>query len=353
VAQNRLRVIHCGTGATGIEGLLTIIRHPQMELVGQYVASADKVGVDCGVLAGAGPIGVKATNDWAQLLALDADCLSYMGNGAGREDEVVAEICAFLERGTDAVTISLIPMVYPQAAPDGMREKIEKACAKGGSTFYASGIDPGFATTHLPVALASIAGRIESVRMLEISVYGDYPVVPIMTEIFGFGRPLDFDRPMFQGGAASWWGGTVRAVAAEIGIVLDEIRPVYEVAAHTSDIETTFGTVPAGTTAGVRFQVEGLVQGRPVVTLEHVSRASADVAPNWPVPTHEIDHQYRVEFTGDPSFHCMMDSPSVREGLCWTANHVANAIPAVLAAEPGVKGPFDLPRYHGTFTGSR
>lgn len=342
-----LRVIHVGTGPTGIEGLRTIIANPALELVGHFVVSPAKIGRDSGELAGGKAVGISATNDWDELLALDADCLAYLGNGAGREDEVVSECCRFLERGTNVVSTSLIPLVHPATAPAAMVDALQSACHDGDTSFLNSGIDPGWATTHLPLALATIAGPIQRVRMLEISVYGDYPVVPIMRDIFGFGRPLDYDRPIFQGGVMHWWEGTVRTVSGELGIELDEVRPVYAVYPHETDLETTTGPVPAGTTAAVHFRVEGLVGGEPVVVLEHVSRAAAEAAPNLPQPKHPVAHQYRIEIEGVPTFDAIVDMPTVDMGLKFTANHAVNAIEHVCAAPPGVIGPFDLPYYHG------
>ena len=58
-----LRVVHCGSGGVGTSGLAGIIGHPDLELVGQYVWSPEKVGVDSGVLCGLGDTGVRATVD--------------------------------------------------------------------------------------------------------------------------------------------------------------------------------------------------------------------------------------------------------------------------------------------------
>jgi hypothetical protein len=46
------RVIHCGTGNIGREALAGVIHHRDLELVGHYVWSPDKVGLDSGILAG-------------------------------------------------------------------------------------------------------------------------------------------------------------------------------------------------------------------------------------------------------------------------------------------------------------
>ncbi len=46
------RVIHCGSGAMGGLALQGILDHPDLELVGQFVWSPEKVGADSGLLAG-------------------------------------------------------------------------------------------------------------------------------------------------------------------------------------------------------------------------------------------------------------------------------------------------------------
>ena len=117
------RVIHWGTGNTGRLALRGIIQHPELDLVGLYVHNPDKLGRDAGELIGLTPTGVVATSDVDALLALDADCLSYLGDGIGpRAPEAVAEMCRFLERGTNVVSTALNQLVYPAtAAPRAAR----------------------------------------------------------------------------------------------------------------------------------------------------------------------------------------------------------------------------------------
>ena len=111
-----LRVVHWGTGSTGVHGLRAIIQHPDLELVGVHVHSPGKVGRDAGELCGLPPVGLTATDDLAATLALHADCLSYMANGVGREPDAIADVVPFLERGTNVVTCSLIPFGrWPQS----------------------------------------------------------------------------------------------------------------------------------------------------------------------------------------------------------------------------------------------
>ena len=72
-----LRVIQWSTGHVGVHALRGIIRHPDLELAGLWVHSADKAGRDAGDLCDLPPTGVAATNDIDALLAVGADCVCY------------------------------------------------------------------------------------------------------------------------------------------------------------------------------------------------------------------------------------------------------------------------------------
>src|SRR5689334_18156163 len=98
--MQRKRVIVWGTGLFGLDGLRAVIDHPDLELVGLHAHSPAKQGQDAGTLAGVAATGVIATNDAAELLALDADCIVYFSSVAGRMAEATAEVVPFLERGT-------------------------------------------------------------------------------------------------------------------------------------------------------------------------------------------------------------------------------------------------------------
>ena len=71
------RVIQWATGGVGRAAIEGILDHPELELVGCWVHSAEKAGRDVGEIVGRAPIGVRATHDVEALLALDADCVLY------------------------------------------------------------------------------------------------------------------------------------------------------------------------------------------------------------------------------------------------------------------------------------
>ena len=93
------RVIQWATGGVGRAAIEGIRSHPDLELVGCWVHSAEKVGLDAGEIAGGEPIGIQATNDAQALLDLEADCIFYSPIVADRD-----EVIRILESGKNVVT---------------------------------------------------------------------------------------------------------------------------------------------------------------------------------------------------------------------------------------------------------
>src|SRR5215831_11857378 len=71
------RVVQWTTGNVGKRSVRAIVNNPELELVGCYAWSRDKVGRDVGEMCGIERIGVAATNDIDALLALRPDCVVY------------------------------------------------------------------------------------------------------------------------------------------------------------------------------------------------------------------------------------------------------------------------------------
>jgi hypothetical protein len=147
------------------------------------------------------------------------------------------------------------------------------------------------------------------------------------------------------------WGSVVRQIAAGLGITLDEVVEVYYREPAPEDFEIASGFIAKGTAAALRFEVRGIVDGRPAVVLEHVTRLREDLQPDWPQPA-QPGGSYRLEITGEPSYamDLCLSSPTGdhnHAGVLATAMRIVNAIPAVVAAEPGIRTTLDLPLITG------
>jgi 4-hydroxy-tetrahydrodipicolinate reductase len=341
------RVVQWGTGNVGHFALKAIVNHPDLELAGLIVHSRSKVGKDAGELAGIGPVGVLATDDVDAVLASKPDCVSYMATGDLRPTEAVDDMCRCLEAGVNVVSTSVVPLVHPPSADKASVEKLEAACAKGGTTFFTSGIDPGFANDILPLTLLSACERVDSVRIMEILNYSTYNQPEVLFDTMGFSKPLDASPLLLLPGVLSLaWGGTVNLLADGLGVELDEIRETHERVPAPETFTIPPGTVGEGTTAGIRFEVQGIVKGRPAIVVEHVTRLRGDIAPDWPQPTGQ--GCYRIIIEGSPNMQCDLqlvgeDGDENTAGLIATAMRVLNAVPAVCAAERGVISTLDLP----------
>jgi len=144
----------------------------------------------------------------------------------------------------------------------------------------------------------------------------------------------------------------VRVIAAGLGVTLDEPL-VEEVDRRPAprDTKTVSLDVSEGTMGAVRFRVIGTVDGVPRITLEHVTRTAADQEPGWPKPA-EGDGCYRIEITGEPCLkveftHHGENGDHNVSGMIVTAQRLINAIPAVVAARPGLISALDLPLVTG------
>jgi 4-hydroxy-tetrahydrodipicolinate reductase len=309
------------------------------------VSDPAKEGLDAGELCGVGPVGVLATRDVDAVLALAPDCVCHCPRNT---KETTDEMAAVLERGINVVSSVLLPALYPDARHVSRRstDRLAQACARGESSLFISGIDPGFATDELPIMLTSICGRVDRIRMMEIMSYEHYDDADTQFRWFGFGAPIDSELPPYlaPGRLTRYWGPTVELVAAGIGVELDEIRETTDRVATVEALEVDVGRIEAGTVGALRFAVQGFFAGKEVVTLEHITRLHPSVAPDWPQPMVP-DGVYRIVIEGWPSYELNLygtdehgaNYPALEAA---TAFRIVNRIPDVCDAAPGILDPF-------------
>ena len=96
MAKDPVRVVVWSTGGVGSIAIDAIRRRPDLELVGVWVHSPEKVGRDAGELAGGTAIGVSATNDADALVATQPDCVVYAASGPSAMPARCPTICGCL-----------------------------------------------------------------------------------------------------------------------------------------------------------------------------------------------------------------------------------------------------------------
>jgi hypothetical protein len=349
-----IRVALIGTGNCGSLALRQLVNDARFDLTGVWVSSEAKVGKDAGELAGLDvSTGVAATNDLDAVLDSKPDCVVYTAMGDTRLAEAMADIRRILALGINVVGSAPGVLQYPwQVVPDKYIQRVEDAAREGDSTIFITGVDPGFATDLLPFALAGTCQSIQQVRTMEIADYASYDGVTVMFDVMGFGNAIGDFPILFQPGVLSIaWGTAIRQLAAGLGIEVDEIRDSVEQEPAPEDFDVAAGRIAKGTVAALRFQIEGMVAGQPVIVVEHVTRLRDDLRPDWAQPA-QPGGSYRIEITGEPSY--VVDvCPTSRNGdhnyaaILAAAGRIVNAIPDIVAAAPGIRTTLDLPLVTG------
>ncbi|MDT5074458.1 MAG: hypothetical protein QOH82_3778 [Mycobacterium sp.] len=345
-----IRVALIGTGNCGSLALKQLITDARFDLTGVWVSSDAKVGKDAGELADLDvSTGIAATNDLEAIVAGKPECAVYCAMGDVRLPEAMADVRLFLAAGINVVGSAPGVLQYPwQVIPDKYIERVEDAAREGKSSVFITGVDPGFATDLLPFALAGTCQSIQQIRTMEIADYATYDGVTVMFDVMGFGNQIGDFPMLFQPGVLSIaWGTAIRQLAAGLGVEVDEIRDSVEQEPAPEDLNVAAGRIAKGTVAALRFQIEGMVKGRPVIVVEHVTRLRADLRPDWAQPAHP-GGSYRVEITGEPSYVADI-IPTSRNGgapyaaILAAAARIVNSIPDVVAAAPGIRTTLNLP----------
>lgn len=348
-SASKLRVIQWATGGVGKAAIECVLNHPQLELAGCWVHSADKNGLDVGQILGVGTLGVAATTSIDEVLGVDADCVVY--SPLVPKDE---EVVAILRSGKNVVTP--VGWVYPDLSSVAV-QAIAEAAREGGVTLHGSGIHPGGITERFPLMVSALSSAITHVRAEEFSDIRTYNAPDVVRHIMGFGgTPEQAVQGPMAGLLESGFKMSVRMIADHMGFRIDPtIRTMQEIAVASSDIDYGPFPVRTGTVAARRFRWQALADGEPVITAAvNWLMGEADLEPAWNFGGR--GERFEVEITGDPTVNLTfkgLQPPSIVEGLqrnpgvVATANHCVNAIPDVCAAGPGIKTYLDLPLFAG------
>jgi 4-hydroxy-tetrahydrodipicolinate reductase len=338
------RVVQWATGNIGRRSLQAVIEHPHLELVGVHVHSPDKVGVDAGELCGLAPTGVTATGDIADVLALAPDCVLYMPQGCD-----VHELARLLAAGTNVVT-TRGEFHHPGSMPSEVRDEIEAACVAGGTSIHSTGSSPGFISEAVPLVLTSIQRRLDHLQIDEYADLSQRNSPELLFDLMGYGRdPASFDDGRWVHGAQSF-GPSLRLVAEAVGLPLDSVTSSGQVACATQDVEIAAGGIAAGTVAAQQLIVDGLRDGRPLLSFRATWYCATDLDP----PLDLRPTGWRVTVDGDAPLVAEMPFPVPLERMGettpgYTAHRAVNAVPYVCAAPPGIRTTVDLPQIIATF----
>lgn len=361
--MRKLRVIQYATGITGKIAIRALADRSDFELVGLLVWNKDKVGKDAGEIAGLGrKLGVVATDKLEDILAIDADAVSFMGLWPDLD-----LVCPMLESGKHVVLTC--GLVYPKYLGPKIVERIEAACKKGNSCVFGGGISPGYAQCVAPITLSNLARRVDSIVIEEFVDFHDVAEsVELIGNMLGFGRGLDEvtnkKHPHFDEMMPEFFNQTVALTADTLMLDYDAIEHDIRYFVSPGGGKIACLDIPPGCAGGARSTFRAMKDGQPRISVVLNWACTYDLGEGW-FSESELSNstQWRVTVHGDPSMRLSFEQAdsfapgepnrrkSTEHSFAITVMNVLHAIP-YLAAEksPGIKHYGNLPLMGGPFT---
>jgi len=327
--MEKLRVIQWTTGKVGKMSLRAILDDPRLELAGVYAYGANKAGVDAGTLCGRPETGMLATNDIDALIALRADTVIYTPFMADLDHAV-----RLLEAGMDVISTNLF--LNAGGIQGETKTALEAACQRGGSSFYITGINPGWINSMV-AGMTAICRKVDCVSVTESADCSVYESVETWTTL-GMGLPVA--SPAVHEAAYNWmimFRDTVYRMADALGFEIDDTEFKAEFATAAETVDLGWFRMEKGTIAAVRAGWAGKSKGQIVVRNQVVWYLTKNLAENW-----EIDaDQYHVVIDGEPDLNVRfrMTPPPHWTNHDWDSMTALPAVSAAIdikAARPGI-----------------
>lgn len=333
------KVVQWATGNIGTRSLRAVIEHPHLELVGLYVHSTEKAGRDAGELCGLAPIGIKATNSIDEIIALQADCILYMQQGANIDD-----LCRLLASGANIVT-TRVEFHNPATLDASVRERIEDACRRGGTSLHSTGSSPGFITEALPIVLLSLQRRLDNLAISEFADLSSRNSAELLFNIMGFGKPPVAFNEYMLAEIKMGFAHSLHALANAIAMPLDSVEIKGECATLRNTARIAAGELQAGTVGAQRITISGIRNGHALMQMRLHWYCSTDIDEPWNLR----ESGWHVVVVGDTPLDVSIRFPVAIEhyadmtpGL--TAHRAVNAVAVVCAAPPGIRTTAELPQ---------
>jgi 4-hydroxy-tetrahydrodipicolinate reductase len=323
VAMTRVAVI--GLGAIGREVMKALDGVASVRVV----AAVDPqfVGRDAGEVAGLAPSGVSVVASAGEALKPGAVDVALVLTVSGS-----AEMLPIVEAAAAAhthVVSSCEDLAYADWATPDVARKLDALAIAGGITVLGTGVNPGFVMDRLPLQLAGACVRVSGIRVERV-VDAAKRRAPLRAKVGADLTPAEFEA----GVAAKRLGhrGLSESCALlGVGLRLRFDQVVSTIEPVIATIESPRAGIVPGRVAGLRQSAVGLRAGREIARLDLEMSVAAP------------DPHDRIRIDGDPPLDVLVVGGT--QGDRGTVGTIINAIPAVVAATPGLKTVLDLPLY--------
>ncbi|MEE3853136.1 hypothetical protein VZC37_22555 [Gordonia sp. LSe1-13] len=356
-----LRIGVWGPGEVGGAVIRAAVADPTFEVVGAKVRRDAKHGRDVGELAKIDPIGVYATSDRDEFLALDLDCVVVTPAPAavlkGLDDDVIA----LLESGKNVVSTAAYHNVSMPNWLSAFRrspEELLQACHTGGATLHGTGVHPTFIVERLAMTMAAGMSSVSHVRSVEAVDFSSAGAMWGGLHGLGFGADLDTlsaESPVARGGDLYYGDLTGNVAHALYGVSSDRVRVETSLRGLPATRDATIGSteIREGTAAALHLIHRGFLDDHHFFTNEECWYLAPELiyrGDHLPFDGFSGSISYTLIVSGEPAEmraqlefgpHSGHTNPITNASV----RAVLDAIPAVCSARPGVLIDDVSPRY--------
>jgi 4-hydroxy-tetrahydrodipicolinate reductase len=329
-----IRVVHIGLGPIGAAVARQIASRKGFQIVGAVDIEPAMQGRDAGdVIALGRKLRVKVTADIGKTLRATKPDVAVLCTSSSLRD-VVPQFEEVLKRRVPIVTTTE-EAAYPASYNRRVAKHLDELARKAKVAVLGTGVNPGFTMDALPIALTAMCERVDRVEVRRVQ---DARIrrLPFQQKIGAGLTREQFQRKVDDGSVRHvGFSESIQMIADALGWKLqritDDVKPV--IAERT--VESELLAVDAGYVCGIIQDGAGWVDGEPRISLRLEAYLGAP------------ESYDSVLIEGSPRIHSTIDGGV--HGDIATASMTVNAIPAVLAAEPGFRTMRDvrLPSFFG------
>lgn len=328
--MGKIRLVLYGVGAVGSRIARFLLQKEGVEIVGAVDVAEDKVGKDLGEVLGVGKqLGITVSDNPNNVFSqTNADVVVHATSSFLQQ--TYPQLTKAVKHGLNVVS-TCEELSYPYTTDPNMTKKLHKLAEEHGATVLGTGINPGFLMDTLVITLTGACQRIDKIEVERVMNAGTRRV-PFQKKI-GAGLSLKEFKDKMKSKTITGHVGleqSIAMIASAIGWKLDRIEiGVVEPVIAKKHVESEAIQVEPGEAAGLKQSARGIRRGKEAISLEFQAYIGAP---------EEYDS---ITIKGVPNIHQRI-TPCVHGDL-GTVAIIANSIPKVINAPPGLVTMKDLP----------
>ncbi len=325
--EKKIRVAIYGVGPIGAKIAGFLCERKNFEVAGAIDIDKNKKGKDLAEFAGLKEkTGVLIESDAGKVLSgknIDAVVLTTTSSAA----KIKGQVAGILSYGISIVS-TCEELSYPWDTAPEIAGEIDDLAKKNNAVVLSTGVNPGFLMDFLPIALSGVCRSVEKITVERMQNAAERRI-PFQQKV-GIGiTPAEFVNRVKEG-TLRHVGLTesMHMIAGRMGWKLDRTEDVIEPVIAQESLTVNGKLIDKGMVLGVKQTGRGFSAGKELITL--LFTAAAGVSPAYD----------RTVIKGTPEMDVTIKNGV--NGDIATCAIIANAIPVVLRAKPGLRTMADI-----------